>query len=100
LNLDYTINKFTTVLRFMNYGEVVLLGYNDKPNTYSTKLTTDLTFGYRFSKNASLYIGADNIFNTYPDSQDQENTEEGGLWDSVQMNFGGRHYYLRLGFNF
>ena len=29
-----------------------------------------------------------------------ENTEAGGLWDSVQMNFGGRHYFLRLGFNF
>jgi iron complex outermembrane recepter protein len=100
LNLDYTVNKFTTVLRFMNYGEVVLLGYDDKPNIYTSKLTTDLSFGYGFSKNSTLYIGADNILNTYPDVQDQENTEEGGLWDSVQMNFGGRHYFLRLGFNF
>lgn len=100
LNLDYTVKKFTTVLRFMNYGEVTLLGYDNKPNGYSPKLTTDLSFGYRFSRNATFYIGADNLFNTYPDIQDQENTEEGGLWDSVQMNFGGRHYFLRLGFNF
>ena len=50
LNLDYTVNKFTTVLRFMNYGEVMLLGYDDKQNVYTSKLTTDLSFGYRFFK--------------------------------------------------
>jgi iron complex outermembrane receptor protein len=84
----------------MQYGEVTLLGYDDKPNVYKQQTTLDAVLGYRFSRNLALYVGADNVFNTYPTTQDQENTEEGGLWDSVQMNFGGRHYFARLAFNF
>lgn len=100
LTLDYTIGKFSSTLRFVHFSKVTLIGYDDKPNVYTPKLTTDLIIGYRFSRNLGLYIGADNLFNIYPDKQDQENTEEGGLWDAVQMNFSGRHYFARLAFNF
>ncbi|WP_276485717.1 TonB-dependent receptor [Paraflavitalea pollutisoli] len=100
LTVDYSTSKFSATARFVRYGEVTLLGYDDKPNVYSPKVTTDLTVGYRFSRNVGLYVGADNAFNVYPDTQDQENTEMGGLWDSVQMNFGGRHYFARLSFTF
>lgn len=100
LSVDYSIKAFNVTLRAMQYGEVTLLGYDDKPNVYKQKTTLDAVLGYRFSRNLALYIGADNVFNTYPTTQDQENTEEGGLWDSVQMNFGGRHYFARLAFNF
>jgi iron complex outermembrane receptor protein len=100
LTLDYTISKFSATARFVRFGEVILLGYDDLPNVYDPKVTTDLTLGCRFSRNIALYIGADNLFNVYPNKQDQENTEAGGLWDSVQMNFGGRHYFARLGFTF
>ncbi|AXY74738.1 TonB-dependent receptor [Paraflavitalea soli] len=100
LTVDYTIAKFSATARLVRFGEVTLLGYDDKPNVYDPKVTTDLTLGYRISRNIALYAGADNLFNVYPDKQDQENTEEGGLWDSVQMNFGGRHYFARLSFTF
>ncbi|MDF2192638.1 TonB-dependent receptor [Paraflavitalea sp. CAU 1676] len=100
LTVDYTINRFSATARLMHYGEVTLLGYDDLPNVYGAKLATDLIIGYRFSRNVAMYVGADNVFNVYPDAQDQENTEEGGLWDSVQMNFGGRHYFARLSFTF
>lgn len=100
LTADYSTNKFSATARLVRFGEVVLLGYDDLPNVYDPKITTDLTVGYRFSRNVGLYVGADNVFNVYPDKQDQENTEEGGLWDSVQMNFGGRHYFARLSFTF
>lgn len=100
LTLDYTISKFSATARFVRYGEVVLLGYDDLPNVYDPKVTTDLTLGFRISRNIGLYAGVDNLFNVYPDEQDQENTEAGGLWDSVQMNFGGRHYFARLSFTF
>lgn len=100
LTLDYALSRFNATARLMRFGEVTLLGYDDLPNVYDAKITTDLILGYRISRNISLNIGVDNLFNVYPDPQDQENTEEGGLWDSVQMNFGGRHYFARLGFTF
>jgi iron complex outermembrane receptor protein len=100
LTLDYTINQFSATVRAVRFGEVSLIGYDDKPNVYDPKITTDLILGYRVSRNVAIYAGVDNLFNTYPDKQDQENTEEGGLWDSVQMNFGGRHYFARLSFTF
>ncbi|WP_315815622.1 TonB-dependent receptor [Paraflavitalea speifideaquila] len=100
LTLDYTLDRFSTTVRAVRFGEISLIGYDDKTNVYDPKITTDLILGYRISRNIAIYAGVDNLFNTYPDKQDQENTEEGGLWDSVQMNFGGRHYFARLSFTF
>lgn len=100
LTLDYALSKFSATARLVRFGEVTLLGYDDLPNVYDAKVTTDLILGYRISRNIGIYAGVDNLFNVYPDKQDQENTEEGGLWDSVQMNFGGRHYFARLSFTF
>jgi iron complex outermembrane receptor protein len=38
---------------------------------------------------------ADAIFDAYPSQQDTE-TETGGLWDAVQMGSSGAFYFLRL----
>lgn len=38
----------------------------------------------------------DNIFNRYPTAHDPQATESGGVWDAVQMGFGGAFYYARL----
>ncbi len=98
LNFDYSQNKFNANLRLVRFGEVMLLGFGD--NVYTPKITTDLSFGYKLNKNLNLNFGADNLFNVYPDRQDQSQTEAGGAWDSVQMNYNGRRYFLRLGMTF
>ena len=60
-----------------------------------------LTVGYKLSKQLKLSVGANNLFNIYPDKQDEQgNTEAGGYWDAVQMGFSGAYYYARLGFTF
>jgi iron complex outermembrane recepter protein len=46
-----------------------------------------------------LSVGGNNIFNIYPDQQD-DCVETGGYWDAVQMSFSGAYYYARLGFTF
>jgi iron complex outermembrane receptor protein len=52
-------------------------------------------------KQGKLSIGANNLFNIYPDQQDESgNTEAGGYWDAVQMGFSGAYYYARLGLKF
>lgn len=84
----------------VRFGEINLIGYDGLPQYYGSKITTDLSFGYKLNKNLNLNFGADNLFNVYPDKQDQTATEAGGSWDSVQMNYNGRRYFLRLGMSF
>ena len=82
---------------------------------FNGKVTTDVYASYKFSKNISLFIGADNLFNVHPDlgivpgarynpdpnvgSQVFDN-ESGGPWDSVQMGFNGLRVFSKLVLNF
>ena len=101
LNLNYSKNKFDAGLAFTHFSKVVLVDYADEDDVYNAKTITDLTLGYKLSKQLKLSIGSNNLFNIYPDKQDEQgNTEAGGYWDSVQMGFSGAYYYARLGFNF
>jgi iron complex outermembrane recepter protein len=115
LNLTYDRKWFNTGLSFTRFSEVKLLDYQmyedvadygsfanqiaAATDTYSSKMVTDLTLGFKLSKSLKLSVGGNNIFNIYPDQQDDW-VEAGGYWDSVQMGFNGAYYYARLGFNF
>ena len=68
-------------------------------DNYGSKLFTDIILGFKLSKSLKLNVGSNNIFNIYPDQQDDW-TEAGGYWDSVQMGFGGAYYYTKLNFSF
>lgn len=88
-------------MAFTHFSKVVLIDYSGEDDVYSAKTVTDLTLGYKLTKNLKLTVGSNNLFNMYPDKQDETgNTEAGGYWDAVQMGFNGAYYYARLGFNF
>lgn len=115
LNLNYEKKWFNTGLAFTRFSEVKLLDYqmyedvadygtfSDQikaaTDTYKAKIVTDLTLGFKLSKTTKLSLGANNLFNIYPDQQDDW-VEAGGYWDAVQMGFSGAYYYARLGLNF
>ncbi len=115
LNLKYDINKFDVALGLNRFSEVKLLDFQtfEDPadyggfdnliaaatDTYSSKITTDLNLGYKISDNLKLNVGSNNLFNVYPDQQDDW-SEAGGYWDSVQMGFGGAYYYAKLNLQF
>ncbi len=74
---------------------------------YKAKITTDLYVSYKLCKILTLFVGADNIFNTHPDFAAVKNShyqafdnETGGPWESVQMGFNGRRIFSKLAFNF
>ena len=101
LNFNYSRKKLDAGLAFTRFSKVVLVDYNNEDDMYSAKVVTDLTVGYKLSKELKLSLGANNLFNIYPDKQDEQgNTEAGGYWDAVQMGFSGAYYYARLGFTF
>jgi len=105
LNLNYKIDKFNANLQLVRFDKVKLIGYNgaDDYQLYGAKVTTDLSFGYEFSRSLNLTIGSKNLFNRYPTLQTAHvdgNTESGGIFDPVQMGFAGRQAFARLNFKF
>lgn len=96
LTVDHSYGRLDTQLRVTNFGRVTLIDWLDTRDVYKAKATTDISAAYRLSDRTRLTIGAVNVFNVYPTQQDTE-TETGGLWDAVQMGFGGAFYFVRLG---
>ncbi|MBA4407446.1 TonB-dependent receptor, partial [bacterium] len=96
--LEHSFENIHTALRLVYFGKTTLIDWNDAENVYDSKITTDLSFAYDFSKNLSLVIGGTNLFDVYPSKQDPGLTESGGLWDAVQMGFSGRFLYGKLVF--
>ena len=100
---DYKINKISAGLRFTGFSSIDFVDYylaNDKPNHYDPKFTTDLSLGYELSKNVRFMLNGSNIFNVYPNKQNPVDTETGGMYESVQMGFGGSFYSFRLKLRF
>jgi len=104
LNLNYKISKFNVNLQLVRFDKATLIGYDDAEQIYNPKVTTDISFGYEFSKNLNLTLGSKNVFNRYPTLQTTQvttgNTESGGIFDPVQMGFAGRQVFARLNFKF
>ena len=115
LNLNYKKNKFDAGLGFTRFSSIELLDFQmleptadygsfankiaAATDSYNPALVTDLVLGFQLCESLKLNVGANNIFNEYPDQQDDW-VEGGGYWDAVQMGFGGAYYYARLGFSF
>lgn len=115
LNLKYDIKWFDAALGLTRFSEVTLLDFQmfedvadygsfanqvaAASDIYTEKYVTDLNLGFKLNKNMKLNIGSNNLFNIYPDQQDDW-SEGGGYWDSVQMGFGGAYYYAKLNLNF
>ncbi|GHC52012.1 TonB-dependent receptor [Ulvibacter litoralis] len=113
--INYNRSKFNAGLNITRFAEVALIdfqafedpadygGFDNQiiaaTDTYTAKIVTDLNLGYELSDNLKLNVGANNLFNVYPDQQDDW-TEGGGYWDSVQMGFGGAYFYSRINYNF
>ncbi len=115
LSLTYDKKWFDAGLTLTRFSEVQLLDFQtfEDPadyggfaqqiiaatDTYGSKMVTDLNLGFRISESLKLNVGSNNLFNVYPDQQDDW-TEGGGYWDSVQMGFGGAYYYAKMNYKF
>ena len=98
LTLDYTISRLNAMIRLTHFSSVNLTNWNDDTDHYDHKLTTDVAIGVKITPNLHLTIGGNNILDVYPDHHDPGLTETGGMWDAVQMGYGGAFYFVKLGF--
>ncbi|MEQ6122672.1 TonB-dependent receptor [Pseudotenacibaculum sp. MALMAid0570] len=68
---------------------------------FSSKIVTDLSFGYDFTDNLSLTVGSSNIFDVYPDATPANLTSGNNfIYPRVTSQFGinGRTVFARLNF--
>lgn len=93
--VTYDINKLSANLSFMNYGKVTYRHPTDPADdaTYGSKLITDLSFSYALSDKLNITIGANNLFNVYPDTFADAYSNNGGAPNDRNLDFVGRFKY-------
>jgi len=98
--INYSVNKWNIMLANTYFGEVTRNGFPfGVAQKHSPKVVTDLTFGYDILPNLKLTVGANNIFNVYPDLQAYGNSYFGVFkYAPVQMGTTGAYYFGRLSF--
>jgi len=117
LTFNYKYSKFGAMLRFVHFGEVVYLDPSNPAigdnaftgksesvdQTFSPKTVTDLSLSYQIVPALSATIGANNLFDVYPDIHSHSGNMSSGRFVYSrrvnQMGFNGAYYFARLNFS-
>lgn len=122
LAFNYKYSRFSAMLRFVRFGQVVYLDPSIDPanpaafpvnvftgqkqtqdQTFSPKTVTDLSLSYEISDEVTATIGANNLFDVYPDMQAHSNNQSLGRFvysrRVEQQGFNGAYYFARLKLN-
>lgn len=95
-------NRYNVFLRNVYFGETT------EPTTdpagrqvFSSKIVTDLSFGYQATEGLTLTVGANNLFDIYPDrAEEQYENRSGGRYDwsrqALQYGVGGRFLFAKV----
>ena len=108
-SLGYRVGKFSANVRATRFGEVeswspATTATTNLDEIFSAKTLTDLSVGYQITKALKAVVGANNLFDVYPDKQRWFNEGNGNLGSGLYGNTGeGRFVYSRnatqFGFN-
>jgi iron complex outermembrane receptor protein len=101
LSANLGVSRFGIDVRNQRFGQVTSYGTTPAGDqTWDPKWVTDVALSYGPVTRATLTLGADNIFNTYPDPSITANTNSGILPYSGIAPFGinGRFLYAKLSY--
>ncbi|MFQ6370631.1 TonB-dependent receptor plug domain-containing protein [Shewanella sp. YIC-542] len=103
-NLGFThhLGKFTTSLRFSYFGPYTI-GYSKEDVRYSGKTTTDLSLAYQATDNFAVTVGAQNLFDTYPQKRPDDNNFNGIFvypLTNTPFGFNGGYYFVEGRYTF
>jgi iron complex outermembrane receptor protein len=102
LSQDLTLGKVHVNLRETRFGKVALLNVTPAfDQFFGAKWIVDLDASYQLTRNVNVAVGANNLFNTYPDKNQIADTN-GFPPYPAQSPFGfyGGYYYGRLSISF
>jgi len=101
--LDWSIGSWGATLRAIRYGEVLDPG-TDAANdvTLGAETVVDLEGRYNFNERLTLALGAENLFDAYPDAFPVSRNTTGNTSFSNYSPFGrsGRFLYARVNYGF
>jgi iron complex outermembrane receptor protein len=106
LGLSYSTSRAYLHVQTTRFGEITAVAPQDpaEDQTFSAKFVTDISFAYEVSDIVSVTIGANNIFDVYPDKvADPRLTNDGTVPYSrfaTQFGFNGASYYAKLQLQF
>ncbi len=102
-NMGWTMGAWGGTLRATRYGEVLSPGTTAALDfTMGAKTVVDVEGRYAFNKHLSLAVGADNVFDAYPDPLPVSLNTTGNAPFSNYAPFGrsGRFVYARMSYTF
>lgn len=96
---NYSLSNWNFLLRAIRYGTIT--AYNSNPaqdQTYAALWTVDTEVSYAIIKGISVAVGANNLFDRYPDKVLKKNSNTGILdySSSSPSGYNGRYIYSRL----
>ncbi len=102
LSNSLTSDKFVFFLRNVYFGQVTEAStIPENQQVFDPRVVTDLSVGYKFTDALTLTVGANNLFDIYPERAAEEfgNRSEGRFdWSrrAQQFGIGGRYLFARL----
>ncbi|KAA2243460.1 TonB-dependent receptor [Chitinophaga agrisoli] len=104
LTLTYNIKRFNVFVRNVYFGSVEEATIDPAFfQTYQPKVVTDVAVGYRFTPAIKLSIGANNVFDIYPDKVSNPNNTNNNQFlysrRATQFGYNGRFLFARLELN-
>lgn len=103
LTFNYNIKKFNVMFRNVYFGKVTEATNNEaNQQIFGSKIVTDLSFSYAATDALRFTIGANNLFDTYPDKNIEANRSSGRFEysrRSQQFGANGRYLFARVTFN-
>jgi len=98
LALNYSIRKFTVLIRNTYFGEVTRDGFPfGTAQKHAGKIVTDLSASYKITPKIVFALGANNLFDVFPDLQVYENSYFGVFkYAPVQMGTTGAYFFGRI----
>lgn len=103
LTLNHAFRNLTTNIHASRFGKFAVFQgatSGDQDQTFDAQWVTDIALGYRL-RGVSLTVGANNVFDTYPDTVITANQTRGIYMFSGQSpaGFNGRYGYVRAAFD-
>jgi iron complex outermembrane receptor protein len=98
--VDLSGDKFGLMFRNTYWGKVTRNGFPfGISQEHGEKIVTDLSASYKFTDKLTFVVGANNLFDVFPDDQAFENSFFGVFkYAPVQMGTTGAFYFGRLSF--
>ncbi|RMD99019.1 MAG: ferric enterobactin receptor, partial [Calditrichaeota bacterium] len=101
LSARYSVGPFSGLLRATYFGSIKYRPTNPQNDeTFGAKTLFDVDLAYQFAKNLTLSIGANNVFNTFPDKHKKTANYSKGRFPYsrrvTQFGMNGGFYYTRL----